>query len=137
MTIQYRAATRNAKLDAIESNAGNSVAMRIYTGAQPANCATANSGTLLVTINLPADYFNPASAGAMTKNGTWSGTASGGSGATPGHFRLYASQATMDETTCFMQGSAAIGSGDLNMDGTITSGQTVTISTFTITDGNP
>jgi hypothetical protein len=137
MTIQYRATTRNAKLDAIQSNAGASCAMRLYTGAQPANCATANSGTLLVTINLPNPFMAAAAAGAAAKSGTWSGTASGGAGATAGHFRLYSSQATMDETTCFMQGGSAIGSGDLNMDGTITSGQTITINTFTITDGNP
>jgi hypothetical protein len=40
------------------------------------------------------------------------------------------------DTTCHMQGDAAVGSGSLNFDGTITSGQTVTISTFTMTDGN-
>lgn len=136
MTIQFREAVRNARLDQIESTGGASCAMRVYTGAQPADCTQANSGTLLVDFNLPADWMAAASGGTKAKSGTWSGTASGGSGSTPGHFRIYNSQATKDGTTCIIQGSCAIGSGDINFDGTITSGQTVTISTFTLTSGN-
>jgi len=136
MAIQLKIECGNARLDAIETYGSTSCAMRIYTGAQPADCITANSGTLLVDFNLPADWMNAAATRSKTKLGTWSGTASGGAGATPGHFRVYNSQATKDGTTCFIQGSCAIGSGDINFDGTITSGQTVTISTFTLTDAN-
>jgi hypothetical protein len=78
-----------------------------------------------------------ASGGQKAKAGTWSGTASGGAGATPGHFRIYNSQSTKDGTTCIIQGSAGIGSGDMSFDGTITSGQTVTVNSFTLTDANP
>ena len=42
----------------------------------------------------------------------------------------------MDGTTCIVQGSSGIGSGDISFNGTITSGQTVTVSAFTLTDGN-
>jgi hypothetical protein len=136
MTIQMKAECRNARLDAIETYGGNSCAMKIFTGAQPAGCTNANSGTDLVTINLPADWMAAAGSGAKAKAGTWSGTAGAGAGATPGHFRIYNSQATMDGSTCIMQGSCGVGSGDISFDGTITSGQTVTISTFTLTDGN-
>ena len=136
MAIQLKVECRNARLDAIEVYGSTSCAMRIYTGAQPADVITANSGTLLVDMNLPADWMAAAGSGSKAKAGTWSGTASGGAGATPGHFRIYNSQATKDQTTCFIQGSCAIGSGDINFDGTITSGQTVTISTFTLTDAN-
>jgi len=136
MTIQYRDATRNAKLDAIESTNGTSVALRLYSGAQPANCAAANSGTLICTILPPSDWMNAAATGSKTKLGTWSVAASGS--ATAGHFRFYNSQATLDGTTCFMQGSVGQGSGDLSLDNSvITSGQTVTINTFTINDNNP
>lgn len=136
MTIQYNVATRNAKLDAIESTNGASCTMRIYSGAQPADCATANSGTLLWSLSLPSDWMADAAAGAKAKAGTWSGAAS--AGGTAGHFRLYNSQATMDETTCFMQGSIGQGSGDLSLDNTsIANGQAVTINTFTINDNNP
>jgi hypothetical protein len=137
MTIQMKAECRNARLDAIETYGSTSCAMKIFTGAQPANCITANSGTDLVTINLPSDWMAAAGSGSKAKAGTWSGTATAGSGSTPGHFRIYNNQTTMNETTCIMQGSCAVGSGDISFDGTITSGQTVTISTFTLTDGNP
>jgi hypothetical protein len=136
MAIQLKVECRNARLDAIEVYGNTACAMRIYTGAQPADCITANSGTLLVDFNLPADWMAAAATGAKAKAGTWSGTASGGAGATPGHFRIYNNQSTKDQTTCFIQGSCAIGSGDINFDGTITSGQTVTISAFTLTDAN-
>jgi len=136
MAIQLRSTIQDARLDAIESTGGTSCALRVYTGAQPADCTAANSGTLLATINLPSDWMAGASGGDKVKAGAWSVAASGGSGSTPGHFRIYNSQATMDGTTCILQGSAGIGSGDLSFDGTITSGQTVTVNTFTLSDGN-
>lgn len=137
MAIQFKVECRNARLDAIETYGSTSCAMRIYTGAQPADCITANAGTLLVDFNLPADWMAAAATGSKAKGaGAWTGTASGGAGATPGHFRIYNNQTTKDNTTCFIQGSCAIGSGDINFDGTITSGQTVTISAFTLTDAN-
>jgi hypothetical protein len=136
MAIQLKVECRNARLDAIEVYGSTSCALQVFTGAQPADCITANSGTMLVSMNLPADWMAAAATGAKAKAGTWSGTAAAGAGATPGHFRIYNSQATKDQTTCFIQGSCAIGSGDINFDGTITSGQTVTISTFTLTDAN-
>ena len=137
MTVQLREdAVQNNRLDIIDTAVGATGTFRIYTGAQPANCTSANAGTLLVTGNLPNPALAAASGGTMAKNGTWSWTASGGAASTPGHFRIYNSQATMDGTTCQFQGDAAIGSGSLNMDGTITSGQTVTISAFTFTEGN-
>ncbi len=136
MAFQIKIECGNARLDAIETYGSTSCAMKIFTGAQPSDCTQANSGTDLCTINLPADWMNAAASRQKTKLGTWSGTASAGSGSTPGHWRIYNSQATMDGTTCFLQSSAGVGSGDLSFDGTITSGQTVTINTFTLTDGN-
>jgi hypothetical protein len=111
--------------------------MRIYTGAQPADCTAANSGTLLSHINLPNPAFAAAATGTMAKSGTWQDTsADGGSASTPGHFRLYNSQVTMDGTTCVGQGDCAIGSGMANFNGTITAGQQVTINTAVFTEGN-
>ena len=136
MTIQLKAECRNARLDAVESYGGTSCALKIFTGTQPGDCTSANAGTDLVTILLPADWMDPAATGAKAKAGTWSGTAGAGTASTPGYFRIYNSQAVMNETTCFMQGSCGIGSGDISVNGTITSGQTVTISTFVLTDGN-
>ena len=136
MAVQLNVATRNARLDQVESLNGASCALEIRTGAQPADCASASTGTILVTINLPADWMNAASSGSKTKLGTWQDTSADNTG-TAAHFRVYNSQATKDGTTCFMQGTVGQGSGDLSLDNTsITAGQTVTINTFTLTDGN-
>jgi hypothetical protein len=136
MAVQLSAAARNAKLDAIETYAGSSCSLEIRTGAQPATCATAGSGTVLATINLPADWMAAASSGSKAKSGTWQDASADASG-TAGHFRVYNSQATKDETTCFIQGSCGLGSGDLQLDNTnIASSQVITITGFTWTEGN-
>lgn len=131
MAIQYSVSVVNARLDAVESTTGTSAVLRVYTGAAPANCGTAASGTQLVSMTLPSDWMAAASSGTKAKAGTWSGTAGAGSAATPGYFRIYDSTAT----TCHVQGSAGIGSGDMSFDGSITSGQTVTVSSATLTGG--
>lgn len=131
MTIQMSTAARNARLDAIETTTGATAKLQIRTGAQPADCSQADSGTLLVEITLPSDWMNAAATGQKTKLGTWSGTAS--AGGTAAHFRLKDNAGT----TCHMQGSVGQGSGDLSLDNTtIANGQTVTVNTFTLTDGN-
>lgn len=132
MAIQYSVAVNNARLDAIESTTGTAPILRIFSGSQPANCAAADSGTLLCSITLPTDWMNAASAASKTLLGTWSGTASAGSGATPTHFRIWNSGAT----TCHLQGTCGVGTGDLQVNGTITSGQTVTVTSFTINAAN-
>lgn len=132
MAIQYSSAIYLARLDLVESSTGTAPLLRIFSGSIPANCAAADSGTLLATITLPSDWMNNASGTTKTLLGSWTGTASAGAGATPTHFRLWNSGATV----CHMQGSCGIGSGDLSVNGTITSGQTITVSTFAITAGN-
>lgn len=134
MAIQLSTNVRNARLDAIESTTGTTAVLKIFTGAQPANCAAANSGTELISMTLASDWMNAASGGTKTKLGTWEDASANNTG-TAAHFRLYAS----DGTTCHMQGSvtATGGGGDIELDSTsITTGQTVTITTFTLTDAN-
>jgi hypothetical protein len=132
MAIQLSVACRNARLDAIETEAAASPKLKIRTGAQPTDCATADSGSVLATFDLPSDAFATAASGAKAKTGTWQETAADATG-TAAHFRLYKT----DGTTCVMQGSVGAGSGDLSLDSvSITVGQQVTITTFTITDGN-
>lgn len=131
MAIQTSDTVANDGLDALETTITPSPSMLIYTGAAPANCAAAATGTLLATLSLPADFMAAAGSRAKAKNGTWSGTASAGAGSTPGYFRIN------QGATCHVQGTCGIGSGDLSFDGTITSGQTITITGFTLTDGNP
>ena len=128
---QYSATVRNAKLDSIEATIGASPTLRIFSGAAPANPAAADTGTLLCTITLPADWMAAASAGSKALAGSWSGTASAGSAATPTHYRIN------QGATCHMQGTCGIGSGELQVNGTITSGQTVQVTAFTINENNP
>lgn len=133
MAIQLSVATRNARLDQIESTIGTSPFLDIRTGAQPADCAAADSGTELEHMALPSDWMAAAGSGTKAKNGTWSGTAD--ATGTAAHFRV---KETTD-TTCHIQGSvtATGGGGDMELDNvSIASGQTITISTFTLTDGN-
>lgn len=132
MAVQLSVAVRNARLDAIETAIGASAVLKIRTGAQPATCATADAGTVLATLNLPSDWMAVAGSGAKAKSGTWEDLTADAAG-TAAHFRLYAS----DGTTCHAQGSCGTGSGDLSLDNAvIEAGQKVTITAFTLTDGN-
>lgn len=134
MSVQLSTAIRNAMLDAIETQGGTSAVLKIRTGAAPANCATADSGTVLATLSLPSDWMAAASSGAKAKSGTWSDSSADASGAAA-HWRLYAS----DGTTVLAQGTvtATGGGGDMTVDSTtFTAGQSFTINTFTLTAGN-
>lgn len=133
MAIQLSVSARNARLDAIETTAGATAKLQLRTGAQPADCATAASGTLLAELTLPADYLAAASGGSKDKSGTWTGTAS--AAGTAAHFRLVDNAGT----TCHMQGTvtATGGGGDMTLDNAvIANGQSVTVNTFTLTDAN-
>ena len=129
--LQYSVAVNNARLDAIETATGATALLKIYTGAAPANCAAAASGTLLATLTLPTDWMAAASAGVKAKAGTWTGT--GSAAGVAGHCRIYDNAGT----NCAIQGSAGIGSGDFQFDNTnIAIAQSILVSTFQITAAN-
>jgi hypothetical protein len=134
MTIQLSATVRNARLDAIETAIGASAVLKIRSGAAPADVAAADSGTVLATLSLPADWMAAAAAGAKAKAGTWSDAAADATG-TAAHFRIYAT----DGTTAHLQGTVTVtgGGGDMTLDNvSLAVGQVVTITGFTLTDGN-
>jgi hypothetical protein len=134
LAVQFSVAVRNARLDAIETTVGATAVLKIRTGAVPATCATADSGTVLAALTLPADWMSAAAAGAKAKLGTWSDASADNTG-TAAHWRLYAS----DGTTCGAQGTVTTtgGGGDLTLDSTsITAAQVVTITGWTLTDAN-
>lgn len=134
MPIKMSAAVRNARLDAIETAVGTSAILRIRTGTVPTNITDADAGTVLASITLPSDWMSAASGGIKSLTGTWTDASADATG-TAGHFRLYASNGT----TQHMQGTvtATGGGGDMTINNTsITSGGTVTITSFTLTDGN-
>jgi len=132
MSVQLSTTVRNARLDAIETAIGTSPVLKIRTGAQPANCAAADSGTVLASITCPSDWAAAAASGAKALAGTWQDASADATG-TAAHFRLYAS----DGTTCHAQGSVGQGSGDLSVDNTsFVAGQVFNVTAFTLTDGN-
>lgn len=127
MAIQFSVTAANALLDQIETTIGASAVMKIRTGAAPANCATADSGTVLATLNLPADWMSAASGGSKAKLGTWQDATADATG-TAAHYRLYAS----DGTTCHQQGTVGTSAADLIVDSvSFTAGQSFTVTTFT------
>jgi len=134
MTLQYSTTVRNAQLDAIETAVGTAAVLKIRSGSAPANCGTADSGTVLASLTLPSDWMSAASSGAKAKTGTWEDSSADATG-TAAHWRLYAS----DGTTCHAQGTvtATGGGGDMTVDSTsFTAGQVFTVTGFTITAGN-
>jgi hypothetical protein len=134
MAIKLSVAVRNARLDSLETAIGTTAVLKIRTGAPPTNITDADSGTVLATLTLPSDWMAAASAGSKAKSGTWQDTAADAAG-TAGHFRIYAS----DGTTQHLQGTvtATSGGGDMELDNAVLAvGQQVTITTFTLTDGN-
>lgn len=134
MTVQLSTAVRNARLDTIETTVGVSAVLKIRTGAAPANCATADSGTVLATLSLPSDWMAAAASGAKALAGTWQDASADATG-TAAHFRVYETTAV----TCHIQGTvtATGGGGDMTVDNTsFATGQSFTVNTFTLTDGN-
>lgn len=132
MALQLSEAVRNASADAKETATGTSPTMEIRTGSPPADCAAADSGTVLATLTLPSDWMAAASGGSKAKAGTWQDLSADATG-TAGHFRIKQS------TTCHWQGtvSASGGGGDMIVSSTsFTAGQSFTVDTFSITEGN-
>lgn len=131
MAIQHSVTLRNNRIGQIETTLGVSPLLRLYSGSPPADCATTASGTLIATLTLPSDFLGAASAGSVSKAGTWTGTAS--AAATAGYYRMLDSGGT----TTHEQGTVGLGSGDLSLDNNVISnGQTITISTWVRTEGN-
>ena len=133
MALQLSTSVRNAQLDAIETAIGASAKLMIYTGAAPANCAAATTGTKLAEFDMAADWAAAASGGTKILNNVPLSTL-GLATNTAGYFRIFAS----DGTTCGAQGTvtASGGGGDIIISTTsIASGQAVVITGGTFTQG--
>ena len=132
MTLQYSVAVRNARLDVVESTIGASAVLKIRTGGVPANCAAADSGTVLATVNLPSDWMAAASSGTKSLSGTWQDASADATG-TAAHFRIYRN----DGTTCDIQGTVGTSGTDMIVDNaSFNAGQSFTVTAFTLTAGN-
>lgn len=130
--IHISTAIRDARLDAIETAIGTSAVLELRSGPAPASCSAPTTGTLLVSMALPVDWMDDASAGVKTKKGTWAGL--GVANGIAGYYRIYSSGGT-----CHLQGSVTItsGGGDLVLNNpNIATGQNVTVAAYSWTEGN-
>lgn len=123
-----------AGLDAITAKLTTTSTVNIYTGSQPANTLASESGTLLVTCTCSSTAFPASTDGTSnglataTANGITSGTA--GNSGTAGHFRALNNAGA----ACIVMGSCGTSAADCVLNTTtITSGDTVAISSWVIT----
>ncbi|RAP39423.1 hypothetical protein BYZ73_20635 [Rhodovulum viride] len=131
MAFQFSTAARNAALDAIETATGSGPTLELRSGAAPADCGAADTGTLLASMTLPGDWLAAAANGTKAMLGTWQDSAAAAAG-TVGHFRVRQGAA------CHIQGSvtATGGGGDMTLDNpALASGQQVTVTAFTLSAG--
>lgn len=131
MAFQLSTTLRNAALDAIEAAIGASPTLELRSGPPPASCAAADSGILLASMALPADFLAAASGGSKALAGTWQDAAADAAG-TAGHFRI------KQGATCHVQGTVTGtgGGGDMTIDNPVLAlGQQVSVTAFTLTAG--
>lgn len=123
---------------AIATQLANAVAggkIKMFSGAEPANCAAADPAGLLATGTLPAPAMTVAASTAVAaKTGTW--TLTGSAAGIIGSFRIYDTAGV-----CRAQGSVTMTTaatlGDITVDNTnIVANQIVVLGTYTITPGN-
>jgi len=106
MAIKYSLAHRNNAMTTLNTDIGTSAQIIIYSGAAPADVATAPSGTLLVQFAGNATAFGSVGSGALTAGAvaTVTATATG----TAGYFRINTSGGTaVVQGTCGLPASGA------------------------------
>jgi hypothetical protein len=134
MATRIPEASRSAACDAIVDRLDAGAAagyVEIRTGTQPADPDDVASGTLLATIVLNDPAFGAAAAGVATADVSPALTVAAVATGTAGWFRAYD-----DNDASVMDGSitGTGGGGDMELDSTsITSGQDVTINSWTVT----
>lgn len=130
MALGYVAALRNAQLDALTTQVGASALLRIYSGTRPATGGTET--TVLAELTCNATFAPAASGGVLTLNAITADSSANATG-TASWFRILTSGAVAK-----IDGDVSTSASDLNLNSTsITSGGTVSITSFTITAGNP
>lgn len=126
MALQFSTNLRNNQASQIQATIGSGGSLKIFSGAEPANCAAADPSGLLATISLPSTFLT-STGGATALNGSWTVAAS--AAGTAASFRMYDSGGT-----CHLQGNCT---ADLVLNNTsIASGQTVTVTSFAVTVNN-
>lgn len=130
MALAYSTALRNARLDEIPTAIGASGLWRIYNGTRPASGGAAT--TLLAELALSATSAGAAAAGVLTFNAITQDASADNTG-TASWFRIVTSGGTF-----VIDGNVGTSGSDLNLTTTaITATQPVSITSATITEGNP
>jgi hypothetical protein len=130
MALGYETTLRNTRLNAITTAAGANALLRLYSGARPATGGATT--TLLAELTCGATFAPAASAGVLTLNAVTQDPSANATG-TATWFRLVTSGGSF-----VLDGSVATSGSDMNLISTsIVAGQPVSITSFTITDGNP
>lgn len=132
MATNLKDSIRTTMVGAISTSITTTSRIKIYTGSAPSKTASP-TGTLLSTLT-PSATFGTSATGVLTANAITSDTSAAATG-TPGYYRII-DGTTDDGTHTQVQGSAAVGSGDINFSSTIAAGGTVAITSLTYTDGN-
>lgn len=133
MALGFVAALRNARLDEIttEVDAGAGAGfLRIYDGTRPATGGTAT--TLLAELTFSDPSFAAATGGVLTANSITDEASAPATG-TATWFRV-----TDSDGNAVLDGDVGTSGSDLNLNSTsITTGATVSVTSFVITEGNP
>jgi hypothetical protein len=130
MAIQYSLTHRTNAMSQLNTDIGANAVIKIWTGSAPANCGTADTGTLLVQFAGNAGGFGTAASQVLTASAVASVTASGTG--TAGYFRIYPSAAT--STNAVVQGTVGTSGTDMIVtNASITSGQTCNFTSLTVT----
>ncbi len=136
---QYATSTRTTWASDVVTALGGTAYVMILTGAQPANVATVDSGTVIVVMAMSATAGTDA-AGVITMNAITSTNAS--AAGTAGHWLLCTTNSPANctaasSTTRIVQGSAGTSGADMNFPNgaTFASGETINMTSFTLTMG--
>jgi hypothetical protein len=131
MALGYNVTLRNNMLDQITARAGASAKLRIYDGSRPATGGTAT--TLLAELICNATFAPAASSGVLTLNAITADSSANATG-TATWYRIVQS----DGTTHVYDGNVGTSGSDLNLNTTaIVTGAAVSVTSLTITEGNP
>jgi hypothetical protein len=129
MAIQYSVTHRTNAMTQLITDIGATCVIKIWTGSIPTNCATPDTGTLLVTF-AGGSPFGTAATGVLTVNSVANATAV--DSGTAGYFRIYPSAAT--STNAVMQGTCGTSGTDMILTtGTINIGNTIQFTSMSIT----
>jgi hypothetical protein len=129
--LNYSQATMQAKLNAITTAVGSAGTLEIRDGTQPAGPDTTAVGTLGATFTMASPFASAASAAIPSVlSPTLPSNVNASNTITPTWFRIKTSGAT-----AIIDGSAGASACDMTIGG-LTSGQPVSITSFTITSGD-